>query len=161
MVKRLIIVSFTMALLVGAALPAMALPADVLEVDVECPSGSQTIDFIDNQGSIVGFDESGAVVQFHAINAMFSVVAEIDGTEIFSAADTFQIVKGQGKGLARQLEECTFDVVFEQGSEVITAELAAQFEEDFGSPVLFEHIGETVDFFSFAEGSIWLKRPGR
>lgn len=160
MVKRLIFAAVAVTFAISAA-PALATPSNLLYVDVACPSGSQTIGFIDNNGSIVGFDENGNVVQFHKLDATLSVTVSIDDVDVVDLDEAFPQQIGKGKGLGSQLEACSFSVTFAEFMTEITAEFAAQFEADFGSDELSQHIGEDAHVLSVLAGDVWLKFPGR
>lgn len=157
--RKLLITCLVAAFIALGSVPAVAMPKDLLLVDVECPSGSQELGFIDNQGSIVGFDEDGNVVQFHRLEGTLALSADVAGVEVFSASDTFTALIGKGKGL--KLEHCTFAAVFADFTETVTQELAEFFETEFGTDVLHAYIGQDVTVLSQITGDVWLKTPGR
>lgn len=159
MARKLAIGAAAMAILVLGAAPVSAMPKALFYVDVDCPSGSQTLGFIDNEGSIVGFDEGGNVVQFHKLDGEFSVVAEVEGEVVFSANESFAEQIGKGKGL--KLEQCEFAAVFADLTETVTEDLAALFEELYGTDVLYDYLGAEVHILSQISGDVWLKFPGR
>lgn len=160
MIRRLIIAAFA-ALVVLSASPAVATPPNLLDVAVECPSGDLTIGFIDNNGSIVGFDEEGNVVQFRKLDALFHLTVQIGGEFVVDTSEGFVQEIGKGKGPKSQLEECTFYVEFANFTATVDEELAASFAADFGDDSLFAHIGEQAHIVSALFGDVWLKFPGR
>ena len=161
MVRRMIVAGMVTMMIAVSAGPAVAAPPRILPVNVDCPSGSQTIGFIDNNGSIVGFDESGQVAQVRRINGEFSMQVRVEDVLVFNGTESFTLHKGNGKALEGQLESCTFQATFFEGSAEVTEEFAAQFEADFGSDVLFSYIGQDVDFHAQVAGTASLRFPRR
>ena len=80
---------------------------------------------------------------------------------MFAATDEFQDQIGKGKGLAAQLEQCAFEAIFFDDTVEVTEEFAALFEFEYGTDLLFNHLGAEADVESKLSGDVWLKRPGK
>lgn len=160
--RRTLFVALIAMAMVLTALPASAVPKSTFDVPVDCPSGSFLIRFVDNQGSIVGFDEQDRPVLVHILDVTFSVtVTDVNDELIYGDSVEFGWTRGSGKGLAAKIEHCTFDDDRLNAPFFVDEEFASSFERDFGTDALFGHIGETVNVLINITGSVGLTMPGR